>query len=166
VPRTPPDPEQLTPAAARLLVLRWLGTRELTAAQIRARLRRRHFPDTIITPVLENLTAKGLIDDLRAARANARHGAVIRRHGRGRVLREVQALGVDRDTARAAVASAFDEVDEDQLLATVLARRLRGAPVPSEPKARNRLFTWLLRQGYDADRIRRVLHARPEPDAE
>ncbi len=146
------------------MALRWLGSRELTAAQVRARLTRRHFPADLISRVVDRLVTEGLLDDRRAAASRARHDVVIRRHGRHRVLRQVQALGVDRDTASKAVAAAFDEVDEDRQLADALARRLRGAPPPTDPKARARLYGWLLRQGFDSDRIRAAL--RRSHDAE
>ena len=151
--RLPPDPADLTPASARNLVLRWLGQRELTTSQARLRLRRRHYPDDIISSALSTLVADGVLDDGRAARARARHDVAIKRQGRGRVLRQVQALGVDRDTAQAAVAAAFEEVDEDRLLADALARRLRGQPLPTDRKALGRLYGWLVRQGFDAGKV-------------
>jgi len=153
VSRLPPDPADLTPAAARNLALRWLGLRELSAAQVRLRLRRRHYTDQTITAALARLVADGLLDDMRAARARARHDVVIKRQGRGRVLRQVEAIGVDRDTARAAVDAAFEDVDENTLLANALARRLRGQPLPTEPKDLARLFGWLVRQGFDAGKV-------------
>ena len=151
--RLPPDPAKLTPAAARNLVLRWLGQRELTTSQARVRLRRRHYPDDIITTVLARLVADGLLDDQRAARARARHDVAIKRHGRGRVLRQVQSLGVDRETADAAVSAVFADVDEDRLLADALTRRLRGQPLPADRKALGKLYGWLLRQGFDAGKV-------------
>ena len=157
MPRQPPDPDSLTPGDARSLALRWLGSRELTVAQLRTRLTRRHFPSDVIATVVDRLVAEGLLDDQRAAASRARHGLVIRRHGRHRVLRQVQALGVDRETASKAVAAAFDDVDEEAQVADALARRLRGAPVPTDRKALARLFAWLLRQGFDADKIRNAL---------
>ena len=110
-------------------MLRWLGQRELTVSQVRLRLRRRHYPADVITTALSALVGKGVLDDGRAARARARHDVSIKRQGRGRVLRQVQALGVDPDTALAAVAAAFEDVDEDRLLTTP-SRRLRGQPRP------------------------------------
>lgn len=151
--RLPPDPAELTPAAARNLALRWLGLRELSAAQVRLRLRRRHYTDQAITAALSTLVADGLLDDVRAARACARHDLVIKRHGRGRVLRRVEAIGVDRDTAKAAVDAAFEDVDESTLLGNALARRLRGQPLPTDRKDLARLFAWLVRQGFDAGTI-------------
>jgi SOS response regulatory protein OraA/RecX len=151
--RPPPDPANLTVSSARSLVLRWLGQRELTASQVRLRLRRRHYPDDVITTALSALVANGLIDDGRAARARARHDVSIKRQGRGRVLRQVQALGVDSDTARAAVAAAFEDIDEDRHLADALTRRLRGQPMPADRKALGRLYGWLVRQGFDAGKV-------------
>ncbi len=151
--RLPPDPADLTPGAARNLVLRWLGLRELSTAQVRLRLRRRHYADQTITAALTRLIADGILDDARAARARARHDVVIKRQGRGRVLRQVEAIGVDRDTARAAVDAAFEDVDEHSLLVNALARRLRGQPLPTDRKALARLYGWLVRQGFDAGKV-------------
>ena len=77
--------------------------------------------------------------------------------GRGRVLRQVQALGVDRDTARAAVTDAFTDVDEEALLEGALTRRLRGRPFPTDRKDVARLYAWLVRQGFDADKVSTII---------
>ena len=158
--RLPADPADLTPAAARALVLRWLGQRELTTSQARQRLRRRHYAEPAIAAALDALTAEGLLDDGRAARARARHDVAIKRRGPGRALRQVQALGVDRDTARAAVAEVFADVDQDALLAEALGRRLRQQPLPADRKALARLYGWLVRQGFDADKVSALLRTR------
>lgn len=158
--RRPAPPESPTPAAARTLALRWLAGRELTAAQIRDRLRRRLFPADAIDAAIAGLQADGLLDDLRAAEARARHETAIRRRGRHRVLRQLQAIGVEPETAARAVAGVFADVDEDRQIAEAIARRLRGAPVPREARARARLARWLLTQGFDGDRIRRALDGR------
>ena len=131
--------------------------RELTTSQVRLRLRRRHYPDDVITTAVTALVASGLLDDGRAARARARHDVAIKRLGRGRVLRQVQALGVDNDTALAAVAAAFEDVDEDRLLTDTLTRRLRGQPLPADRKALGRLYGWLIRQGFDAGKVSALL---------
>ena len=152
-----PDPADLTPDAARTLALRWLGQRELSTAQVRDRLRRRHYDAKAIDVALETLTAEGLLNDERAARARARHDAAIKRHGPARVLRQVRALGVDRDTARSAVEAAFDDIDADRLLEDALARRLRHRPFPTERKDLARLYAWLVGQGFEADKVSALL---------
>jgi regulatory protein len=160
--RPSPAPEPLTTASARTLVLGWLGQRELSSAQVRLRLRRRQCPNEVIAATITALVAEGALDDTRAARARARHDVAIKRRGPARVLQQVQALGVDRDTAREAVASAFADVDQDAMIRAAVERRLRGRPFPSERHEVAKLFAWLMRQGFDADRVSRILR-KPSP---
>ena len=147
-----------SPEAATTAGLVLLGLRELSTTQLRARLARKGFPKASIAEAISRLTANGALNDERTARARARHDLNIRRHGRSRILRQVQALGVDSETARDAVASAFEGVDEDRFLAEAIARRLRGAAPPTDPRDRRRLFGWLLRQGFDPERVRKALY--------
>ena len=155
--RPPRAPSDTSPAAATTAGLVLLGRRELTSSQLRDRLLRKGYPADSVSEAIDRLTARGLIDDARAAGARARHGVAIHRRGRARVLREVKSLGVTDETARRAVAAAFDDVDEDRMVAEALQRKLRGAPIPEEPRDRQRLYGWLLRQGFDAYRIQRIL---------
>jgi SOS response regulatory protein OraA/RecX len=76
------------------------------------------------------------------------------------VLRQVKALGVNEETARLAVSAAFADVSEDQMLANAITRRLRGGDPPTDLKAIRRLQAWLLRQGFDADRVQRLLRRK------
>jgi regulatory protein len=158
--RKPKVVDDPTPAAARTVALLLLGRRELSSRQLRDRLRRKGFPDAVIDQAFAELQSTGALDDIRAARARARHDLVVRRHGRARVLRQVQAMGVDGDTAREAVSAAFDDVDERQMIEEALARRLRSAPFPTDPAAVRRLLGWLLRQGFDAETVRQVMRRR------
>jgi regulatory protein len=138
-------------------VLRWLGQRELTTSQVRLRLRRRHYPSDIVESTLAALAGERILDDQRTARARARHDVAIKRRGPGRVMREVEALGVDRETAREAVAAAFEDVDQDAMIRAALERRLRGRPFPTARPEVAKLFAWLMRQGFESDRVSRVL---------
>jgi regulatory protein len=157
-PRTPSDTSSAAATTAGLVLL---GRRELTSSQLRDRLLRKGYPADSVSEALDRLTARGLIDDARAAGARARHGIAVHRRGRARVLREVKALGITDETARRAVAAAFDEVDEDRMVADALQRKLRGAQVPSDRHERQKLYGWLLRQGFESHRIQRVLRADP-----
>jgi regulatory protein len=160
-PRVLPD---ASPQAATTAGLVLLGLRELTTEQLRMRLLRKGYPETSVAEAIARLTVTGALDDQRAARARARHDLNIRRHGRSRILRQVQALGVDSETAHDAVARAFEGVDEDRQIAEAVTRRLRGAPPPAEPKQIRRLQAWLIRQGFAADRVMRLLRRRFEID--
>lgn len=141
-----------------------LGRRELSSRQIADRLRRKGFPRDAIDTALESLRQSGALNDARAAAARARHDVNIRRHGRSRVMRQVKSLGVSDETARHAVNAAFSDVSEDQMLAAALARKLRGADAPSDPKAVRRLQAWLLRQGFEPDRVQRLIRRRFRTD--
>ena len=158
--RKPKVVDNPTPGAARTAALLLLGRRELSSVQLRDRLRRKGFPDSIIEQAFAELRATGALDDTRAARARARHDLVVRRHGRARVLRQVQAMGVDSDTARAAVSTAFEDVDKMQMIEEALERRLRNTPFPRDPAAVRRLFGWLLRQGFDGEKVSRILRRK------
>ena len=162
--RLTPDPSHLTTRAAVTAGLLMLGRRELSSRQLADRLRRKGFPGEIIESALASLRESGALDDARAAAARARHDVSIHRHGRSRVLRQVKALGVGDETARQAVSAAFSDVSEDQMLASALARKLRGAETPSDPKAIRRLQGWLLRQGFDADKVQRLLRRKLRVD--
>ena len=84
----------------------------------------------------------------------------MKRQGRERVVREIQALGIARDVARAAIDEVFGALDERALLQRALDARLRGRVTLSDPAARRRLMAALVRQGFDADSVARVIRER------
>ena len=61
--------------------------------------------------------------------------------------------GQRRKGGAGTIHAAFEDVDEDRLLADALARRLRGQPLPTDRKELGRLYGWLLRQGFDAGKV-------------
>jgi regulatory protein len=138
--------------AARAYVagLKMLARRELTEAQVRSRLGRRQFEPDDIDAAVVRLRQERALDDRRTALACARTEATLKHHGRIRALRQLQAIGVPQEVARAAVRDVFTELDEDALLQQALDRRLRhSAPIEALPVAR-RIHRYLLAQGFDA----------------
>jgi regulatory protein len=136
-----------------------LARRELSAAQIRSRLRKREYPDADIAAAIARLQASRALDDERVARSYARTAAAVKGRGRARILREIEALGIDRSTARDAVDETFAEVDEDTLLTKALDRKLRGRRIRSPAEFR-RLHQFLMRQGFEPGKIVRALEGR------
>ena len=134
----PPDPYTVA--------LRWLASRELSVAQVCQRLRQRGFGTDQIEAAIDRLQEARALDDRRTAGAYARTAVSLRLRGRARVLRDIQALGIDREDARAAIEEAFSEVDEATVLERALARRLHG-PVQDLAHFR-RLHQYLVRQGF------------------
>lgn len=157
VDREPPDPYSYALAA--------LGRRELTARQLRDRLRRRGCEADAIEAALDRLRREGALDDVRAARAFARTEVVVKRRGPARIRRALEAMGVQGDAASDALAAGFAERSVDDVLEDALARRARGT-VTSDPKQAQRLIAHLVRQGFDVSAavaaVRRWQQARPD----
>ncbi|OFW38758.1 MAG: hypothetical protein A3F70_00550 [Acidobacteria bacterium RIFCSPLOWO2_12_FULL_67_14] len=157
-------------ADAYITGLTMLAHRELSEAQVRQRLARRQFETDDIDAAVARLRANGSLDDRRTALAFARTQANVKRHGRLRVLRELQTIGIARGLAQDAVAEVFADVDEDALIARALDRRLRtgrgtGASRPTLADLR-RVQQYLLRQGFSADRVNAAIRDRRRESSE
>jgi len=134
-----------------------LARRELSEMQVRRRLRRSYLPDHIDSAVAR-LRGEGAIDDGRTARAIARTAVSTRGHGKRRVRLQVDAAGIDRAIASAAVDEVFNEIDVNALLQAAVTRRLRGETIKNE-RDLARVFRYLVSQGFDADRVMDALRA-------
>ena len=137
-----------------------LARRELAEAQLRERLARRKFEPDDIDSAVTRLRAERAIDDRRTALACARTEIRIKRRGRARVVRQIEALGIARDIAREAAAEAFEEVDETELLQQALDRRLRHGTDVNDPAVFRRVYRYLLDQGFDPGRVTALLRGR------
>jgi len=145
---------------AYLVGLELLARRELSEAQLRSRLARQQFSDGDIDTAVERLCREHALDDRRTALARARSEAVVRRRGRIRVVRQIEALGIDSDTARSAVDEVFSEVDETKLLEQALDRRLKSGLTLEEPAAVRRAYRYLIGQGFDPAHVAMLLRRR------
>ena len=137
-----------------------LSRRELAEAQLRDRLTRRKFDRDDIDAAIARLRGERALDDRRTALACARTEVRVKRRGRARVVRQIEALGIARDVARAAVAEVFAEVDEAELLQQALDRRLRRGTELSDPAAFRRIHRYLLGLGFDPERVTALLRRR------
>jgi regulatory protein len=132
--------------------LKLLARRELSRAQVRQRLLRRHAAD-LVDEAIARLSDEKAIDDVRVAEAIARTQTSIRGRGRQRVRMEIERAGIDKATARRVVDEVFTEVDDDALLEAALARRLRSAGSLTDERQMARLYRRLVAEGFDADRV-------------
>jgi regulatory protein len=140
--------------------LRLLARRELSEAQLRDRLRRRGHAAARIDEAIDRLRTERALDDARVAEAMARSGATIKRRGRLRVRREIEHAGISSAAARRAIDAVFGDLDEDALLDASLARRLRSGRTIRDEKEFQRLYRYLIGQGFDADRALAALERR------
>jgi regulatory protein len=145
---------------AYVTALGLLARRELAEAQLRTRLAKRKFNDDEIDGAMTRLRRERALDDRRTALACARTQVRINHRGRARVVRHIEALGIDRDIAREAVAEVFAELDENALLEQALDRRLRHGLSLSDAAVFRRVHRYLLGQGFDPGRVTELLRRR------
>jgi regulatory protein len=143
--------------------LRMLARRELSEAQIRQRLARREHDEADIDDAVARLRAERAIDDTRVAEAIARTETAIRKRGRLRVKRKIESAGIASSTAKHALDEVFGTLDSDELLQSALAKRLRHGNAIADEREFNRLYRYLVGQGFESDRVLKLLKSRNAP---
>jgi SOS response regulatory protein OraA/RecX len=135
--------EAAEPSLARDRAYRLLAYSDRTAQDLRQRLSADGYPPALCAAIVADLTRVGLVDDDRFARTRARTLAVVRGFGRTRVIRELEASGVDPSLALAATTEALPE-DEEESSALRLALALASRPRADVA----RVATRLARKGF------------------
>jgi len=144
--------------AAERAALRALARRAHARVDLRRRLVKRQHPPAAVEAALDRLALRGLLDDRRFAEQYAALRAT-RGKGPARLLRDLQAQGVERRTAEHAVRQALEEegIDpevEARAVAAKRARQLAGLPVPVRKR---RLLAFLVRRGYGGPQLRELV---------
>ena len=137
-----------------------LARRELSEAQVRQRLARRQHDADAIDAAIERLRAERAIDDARVAEAIARTETSIRRRGKLRVRMQIERAGIGKAIAKQAIDAVFDNIDDDALMEASLQKRLRGRETIADDREFQRLYRYLAAQGFESDRILRLLNGR------
>jgi regulatory protein len=140
--------------------LKMLARRELSERQVRERLARKgHEPDDIDLAIAR-LRAERAIDDDRVADAIARTETSVRRRGKLRVRMQIERAGIGKAIAKRAVDEVFGAIDDEALLQASLAKRLRGRNTIADDREFQRLFRYLIGQGFESERALKALNAR------
>ena len=137
--------------------LRMLGRRELSETQIRQRLARREHDPEAIDEAVARLIEERAIDDNRVAQAIARMETGIRKRGKLRVRRKIESAGISPATAKRALDEVFGSLDDDDLLESALAKRLRRGAAIGDEREFNRLYRYLVGQGFEPQRVLAIL---------
>ena len=140
--------------------LKMLGRRELSERQIRQRLARKEYSQDDIDEAVARLREERAINDRRVAEAIARMETGIRKRGKVRVRLQLEKAGIAKDTARAAIDSVFETIDDEGLLEASLRKRLRGREAIADEREFARLFRYLIGQGFESDRVMKALRAK------
>ena len=144
---------------ARDTALALLARRSHTRWELSRKLSRKGFPPPEVAAVLEDLAARGYLDDARTAAAVAAAQAGKGR-GKARIASELSARGVsapDRDR----VLAGLDPSAERQALRRALERKARALPAGLTPGARSKkLFDHLVRRGFAPAAVLEALHRK------
>jgi regulatory protein len=143
-----------------LAALKMLARRELSEAQIRQRLARRQHDEDAIDAAITRLKADRSLDDERVAGAIARSETGLKKRGRYRVTRQIEAAGIAPSIARRVVDETFAAIDADALLNDALTRRLRGRTRIEDEREFQRLYRYLIAQGFEPDRVLALLRKK------
>jgi regulatory protein len=145
----------------------YLGTRPRTQWETERRLRRAGAPESVITETVERLAELGYLDDAAFARwwgeQRDRHAprgsrlidAELRQHGVPRDV--IEAYRVEHQALERRPEDESVPTSEPERAADVLARHLRGRPLPTDRKALQRIGMFLMRRGFDPDIVRTAI---------
>jgi regulatory protein len=142
--------------------LKMLARRELSELQLRQRLARKGHTPGAIDEAIARLRAERAIDDARVAEAIARTETSVRRRGKLRVRMQIERAGIATAIAKRAVDEVFDGIDDAALLESSLRKRLRGREAISDDREFQRLYRYLVGQGFDPERVLGALKARQQ----
>ena len=146
--------------SAYLEGLKMLARRELSEMQVRQRLARKGHEPQAIDEAVERLRAERALDDVRVAEAIARTETSIRRRGKARVRMQIERAGIAKETAKRAVDEVFGAIDDGALLQSSLTKRLRGRDTIEDDREFQRIYRYLIAQGFESDQVMQALSAR------
>lgn len=140
--------------------LKMLARRELSELQVRQRLARNGHDPAAVDAAVARLRAERAIDDARVAEAIARTETSVRRRGKLRVRMQIERAGIAKATAIQAIDNVFDAIDDAALLDSALRKRLRGRETIADDREFQRLYRYLVGQGFESDRVLTALRGR------
>jgi regulatory protein len=140
--------------------LKMLGRRELSEKQVRERLARKAYEPDEIDEAVARLCEERAINDQRVAEAIARMETGIRKRGKVRVRMQLERAGIPKETAKQAIDSVFEGIDDEALIEASLRKRLRGRDTIADDREFQRLFRYLVGQGFESDRVMQALRAK------
>jgi regulatory protein len=149
--------------AAYIDGLKMLARRELSEQQVRQRLARKGHDADAIDDAVARLRDERAIDDARVAEAIARTETSLKRRGKLRVRMQIERAGIAKSLAKSATDAVFDGMDDDTLIEAALRKRLRQREQIADDREFQRLYRFLVSQGFEHDRVMAVLSKHKGP---
>jgi len=154
-PRTLETEDELYNCAVALLARRMRTIRELKTLLARRVDGETEIGKTLVALVIRRLKDQGYVNDAKYAAAYSSFRRDNEKFGPRRVVRDLKAKGVHREIIDKIVDSTFAEVDEEKQAREFLRRK--RAKKPCDRRQAARIFRQLVRAGFGAKTIFRVL---------
>lgn len=129
-------------SAAAQKALALLARCEQCRSGLERKLLQKGYSKDTVEGVLDALEKRGLLDDLRFARAWLNSRRIGHFEGRTRLLSELAARGIGKETAKKAVDGFFEEFDEGEICARAVKKFL------SQGKSGEKLMAAMIRAGF------------------
>jgi regulatory protein len=130
------------------LAYKAVARRDLTVAELRTRLERKHVPPEAIDDAVTELQETGFLDDARYARQFAEDKREIDQWGSDRIAMDLRRRGI----APQLIDTALTTHDRDSEMRTaLLLLRQRYPQAPRDDRERDRAWQMLVRRGYSPD---------------
>lgn len=150
--------------SAKECALNVLSFRERSPKEIRDKLVLKGFAPPVIDVVLGDLTAVGLVDENRFARAWIRDRVLSGKKGMRLVRSELMKKGVAKETIAAALE---EEPVDEETAARELVKKYEPRLAALEPRKRKkRLYDMLLRRGFSFSTVQKVVQVDPSSESE
>ncbi len=143
---------------AKDAALKFLSFRMRSEKELREKLKKKEFAESLIDDVVKDLKRLKLVDDYDFAAAFVRDR--ISNSPRGKILlrQELWKKGIKKEIIEKALKEYFKDEDEELVLAKELSqKRKRRYQGLEENVAKRRLMSFLLRRGFSYDIIKQVL---------
>lgn len=145
------DQTQTETQAAAQKALALLARCEQCRSGLERKLLQKGYSKDTVEGVLDALEERGLLDDLRFARAWLNSRRIGHFEGRTRLLSELAARGIGKETAKKAVDGFFEEFDEEEICARAVKKFL------SQGKSGEKLMVSMIRAGFSYKMAANVL---------
>lgn len=144
--------DEILPKRARERCLNLLERRSMTECELRRKLKEGYYPEMIIDASMELLSRNHLINDSDYAERYV--DCYGKTRSKRQIKEELLRKGVDRD--RIAQALSESEMDEEANIRRLMEKKGISAENSTE-EAKNKFCAFLLRKGYDYDKIRKIV---------
>lgn len=154
--------EEVLYKRGRLYCMNLLKTMDRTEQQLREKLRRGHYPETVIEGAIQYVKDYKYIDDERFAKQYIAYR--IETKSRQQLTRELMRKGMKKDLISAAFEAA-EPADEEKMIRRWLEKK-RFDKSAATLKERQKMFQFLMRKGFSGSDISRVLRETDVFDAD